>query len=92
MVPPKGVLDLEANADRYRARIHLLPDSFAMCSDAGMTDAPTELIATLYHHLRTEAKKQRKTDPQAAQREAFRRLQEQENSRFSIYPPGWREG
>ena len=53
------------------------------------TDPAEQLVASAYHRLRSEAKKQRKRDPLAEEREAWRRIQEQEDSRYSIYPPGW---
>lgn len=54
-----------------------------------MTDPTTEAVAGFYHGIRSEAKKQRKRDPLAEQREQFRRAQDQEDDRYSVYPPGW---
>jgi hypothetical protein len=55
-----------------------------------MSNKDTEaVIACAFHTLRSEAKKQRKRDPLAEERERWRRIQQRDNARFSIYPPGW---
>lgn len=55
-----------------------------------MSNKETEqLVASAFHMMRSAAKKQRKRDRFAEEREAARRIAEQYHSRFSIYPPGW---
>jgi hypothetical protein len=53
------------------------------------TDPAEQLVAGIYHTLRSEAKKERKRDPLAEERERWRRIQEEMESRYSHIPPGW---
>jgi hypothetical protein len=54
-----------------------------------MADANEQAWAGIWHAHRSAKKKRAKVDPLADQREAFRKLQQAEQDRFSIYPPGW---
>ncbi len=56
-----------------------------------MSNPETEqLVATIFHQARAEAKKGKRRDPVfEAQREAARRAEEKRHSRFSNIPPGW---
>jgi hypothetical protein len=48
-----------------------------------------QVVASAFHTMRAAAKKARRATEHDIARERFRRMQQRENARFSIYPPGW---